>query len=100
MLIGLLVSVAVVAAAVLLILPALATHRRRPALDLTGPEEKRRRRVRLQILLLFIVFQAIDTVQTIVRGRPSGAAVIVLVLLLVVSFGLLVVAFGIYPRRH
>jgi len=100
MLIGLLVSVAVAAAAVIFILFDLAAHRGRQVLDLTDPETRHRRRVRLQILLFFIVVQTIDFVQTTVRERPSGAVIIVLALMLIVSLGLLLATLAIYPRRH
>jgi len=99
MLIGLLVYVGVVAAAVIFILFALAAHRGRQVLDLADPETHRRRRLRLQILLFFIVVQTIDFVQTSVRQRPSGAAIIALALMLIVSLGLLLATLGIYPRR-
>ena len=100
MLIGLLVSVAL-AAVVIFILPALAKHGRRPVLDLTDPEQsRRRRRAWLHFLLAFLFFYEVDSVQTILGGRPSGAAAIALALVLIVALGLYVVMLFTYPRRH
>ena len=101
MLIGLIISLAVVAAAVLFSVPALITRGRRPVLDLSDPEEKRRRSAfRLRVVAALVVVLANGPIEMIVGARRSMAAVVVLWLVVIVSLGVLVYAVGIYPRRR